>query len=162
MSVNAVHSDEKINAVKASLLADVEAIDGDPTNEINALRKAKLVVKGGTLYKRSRSVSSVAYSTYEKSEVSRSDVDPGECRSTKERIEIIGLNERIRAISRKDQRVCGDLFSIAFLFTRVSWYHSDFIYDFCVSSLPDEIAEGRVRAWRISRATACTSPTTRT
>jgi imidazolonepropionase-like amidohydrolase len=52
MSVKALHSDEKIYAVKASLLADLEAIDGDPTNENNALRKAKLVVKGGTLYKR--------------------------------------------------------------------------------------------------------------
>jgi hypothetical protein len=42
----------KIYAVKASLLADRGAIEGDPTDEINALRKVKLVVKGGTPYKR--------------------------------------------------------------------------------------------------------------
>ena len=101
-------------------------------------------------------------STYKKSGVSRSDVDRGECRSTKEWIAIIGLDERIGAISMENQRVCGDLFSIAWLCTRVSWYHSDFIYDFCVSSLPEEIAAGRVTAWITSRATACTSPTTRT
>jgi predicted dithiol-disulfide oxidoreductase (DUF899 family) len=96
------------------------------------------------------------------SEVSRSDVDPGERRSTKERIEIIGLNKRMCAISRKNQRVCGALFSIAWLFSRVSSYQSDFIYDFYVSYLPQEIAAGRVTAWRISRATACASPPTRT
>jgi len=51
--------------------------------------------------------------------------------------------------------------SIAWRFTWVSSYHSDFNYDFYVSFLPEEIAAARVTAWKISRATACTSPTTR-
>jgi len=51
--------------------------------------------------------------------------------------------------------------SIAWRFTWVSSYDSDFNYDFYVSFLPEEIAAARVTAWKISRATACTSPTTR-
>jgi imidazolonepropionase-like amidohydrolase len=39
--------------VKAGLLADLVAFERDPTNEINPLRKVKLVKKGGTLYNRS-------------------------------------------------------------------------------------------------------------
>ena len=43
---------------------------------------------------------------------------------------------------------------IACRFTWVSSYHSDFIYDFCISSLPEKIAAGSVTAWKISRAAA--------
>jgi sulfur-carrier protein len=42
----------------------------------------------------------------------------------------------------------------------VSSYHSDFNYDFCVSSRPEEIAPAGVASWKISRAAACTSPAT--
>jgi hypothetical protein len=40
-----------------------------------------------------------AYTTYKKSGIFRFDVDPGNCRSTKERREMINLEERINAIS---------------------------------------------------------------
>jgi imidazolonepropionase-like amidohydrolase len=52
VATKALHLEEKIGAVKAGLLADLGAVEGDPTKEINALRKVKLVMKGGTLYKR--------------------------------------------------------------------------------------------------------------
>ena len=43
---------EKIGAVKSGMLADLIAVEGDPITDIKAIRKVKLVMKGGTLYKR--------------------------------------------------------------------------------------------------------------
>jgi imidazolonepropionase-like amidohydrolase len=51
VAATAMHRDGKIGTVKAGLLADLVAVEGDPTKEIKALRKVKLVMKGGTLYK---------------------------------------------------------------------------------------------------------------
>ncbi len=51
IAAKALHMGEKIGTVKAGFLADLVAVEGDPTSDIKALRKVKLVMKGGTLYK---------------------------------------------------------------------------------------------------------------
>ena len=46
-----LHLDDRLGAIKPGLLADIIAVDGDPVQEIKALRKVRLVMKGGTLYR---------------------------------------------------------------------------------------------------------------
>ncbi len=46
-----LHMENQIGHVKAGLFADLVAFDGDPTKEIAALRRVKLVMKAGAVYK---------------------------------------------------------------------------------------------------------------
>lgn len=52
-SVNArvLHLGERVGSVKSGLFADLIAVEGDPTKDVDALRRVKFVMKNGEVYK---------------------------------------------------------------------------------------------------------------
>jgi imidazolonepropionase-like amidohydrolase len=49
VAAKALHLETRLGAVRPGLLADLAAFEGDPTRDIVALRKVRLVMKGGTV-----------------------------------------------------------------------------------------------------------------
>jgi imidazolonepropionase-like amidohydrolase len=51
VAAKTIGSESRLGAIKPGLLADLVAVEGDPTGNIQTLRKVKLVMKGGEIYR---------------------------------------------------------------------------------------------------------------
>ena len=52
VNARAFHVDDKVGSIRAGLLADLVAVNGDPAADIHAVRQVRLVMKGGKLVER--------------------------------------------------------------------------------------------------------------
>ena len=51
VAAEVLHLDDRLGTIRPGLLADLIAVDGDPTREIRALRAVRLVLKGGVVHR---------------------------------------------------------------------------------------------------------------
>jgi imidazolonepropionase-like amidohydrolase len=52
VSAQILSKEKELGQLKAGMLADVIAVDGDPTADIAAIHSVSLVMKGGNIYRR--------------------------------------------------------------------------------------------------------------